>query len=56
MIQIYGDSAVVTYCYHMSFEIRGQKADMDGRDMFVLIKENDKWMAVADQFSSFPRS
>lgn len=56
IIQIYGDSAVVTYYYHLSLEIGGQKADMAGRDMFVLIKEDDRWMAVADQFSSFPRS
>lgn len=54
-IQIYGDTAVVTYYYQVCFEIRGQKTDMGGRDMLVLIKENKKWTVVADQFSTFPQ-
>lgn len=53
-VQVYGDSAVVTYYYHLSLEIEGREMAMAGRDMFVLIKENDKWMVVADQFSPFP--
>jgi len=32
----------------------GQTIKMMGRDMFVFIKENDKWWAVADQFSPCP--
>jgi ketosteroid isomerase-like protein len=55
-IQVYGCASVVTYYYHLSLEIGGQKMDMAGRDMFVLIKENEKWLAVANQFSSFPQS
>ena len=55
-IQVYGDSAVVTYYYHLSLEFEGQEMDMAGRDMFVLIKEEKKWIAVADQFSPFPQS
>lgn len=54
-VQVYGDSAVVTYYYHLSLEIEGQKMDMAGRDMLVLIKEDEKWIAVADQFSPFPQ-
>ena len=54
-IQLYGDTAVVTYYFQMSFEMGGQKVDMGGRDMFILIKENEKWIAVADQFSPFPQ-
>jgi ketosteroid isomerase-like protein len=54
-IQVYGDTAVVTYYYHLSLEIEGRNMDMSGRDMLVLIKENDKWRVVADQFSPFPQ-
>jgi hypothetical protein len=54
-IQVYGDSAVVTYYYHLSLEIEGREMEMAGRDMFVLIRENENWIAVADQFSPFPQ-
>jgi hypothetical protein len=54
-IQVYGDSAVVTYYYQLSLEMEGQNMDMAGRDMFVLIKEDEQWMVVADQFSPFPQ-
>lgn len=53
-IQVYGDSAVVTYYFEMSFSIDGQKINMGGRDMFVFIKEQGRWWAVADQFSPYP--
>jgi hypothetical protein len=53
-IEIYGDTAVVTYYFQISFEMGGQKLDQAGRDMLVLIKENEKWIVVADQFSPFP--
>ena len=54
-IQIYGDSAVVTYYYVMAFEMGGQLIEMSGRDMFVFVEENGKWWAVADQFSPSPQ-
>ncbi len=54
-IQIYGDSAVVTYYFDMAFEMSGQLIEMGGRDMFVFVKENGKWWAVADQFSPYPQ-
>jgi len=55
-IQIYGNGmfAIVTYYFDMSFEMNGQKINMKGRDMFSLVKENDKWWIVADQFSQYP--
>ncbi|MBI1910401.1 MAG: nuclear transport factor 2 family protein [Deltaproteobacteria bacterium] len=53
-IQIYGNTAVVTYYFDMSFDMGGQTINMGGRDMFVFIKENGKWWAVADQFSPYP--
>lgn len=53
-IQIYGNTAVVTYYFDMSFEMGGQTTKLGGRDMFVLVKEGGKWLAVADQFSAYP--
>ena len=51
-IQLYGNTAIVTYYFNMEFEMGGQKIQMGGRDMFVFVKENGKWWAVAEQFSS----
>ncbi|HJW81911.1 MAG TPA: nuclear transport factor 2 family protein [Acidiferrobacterales bacterium] len=53
-IQIYGNTAVVTYYFDMSFEMGGQMVKLGGRDMFVFVKEGGKWWAVADQFSPYP--
>lgn len=53
-ITLFGDTAVVTYYFDMSFDMGGQTIKMGGRDMFVFVKENGKWLAVADQFSPYP--
>jgi ketosteroid isomerase-like protein len=54
-INIFGNTAVVTYYFEMSFEIDGQPAKTSGRDLFVFLKEGDKWWAVANQFSPYPK-
>lgn len=46
--------AIVTYYFDMSFQMNGQTINMKGRDMFSLVKENNKWWIVADQFSQYP--
>jgi len=51
-VQIYGNAAVVTYYYDIAFEMGGREINLSGRDMFTLVKENNKWLAVADHFSS----
>ena len=53
-IQIYGNTAVVTYYFEISFERERQKIDFGGRDMYVFIMENNRWLAVADHFSPNP--
>lgn len=53
-IQLYGNTAVVTYYFDMSFTMGGQTINLGGRDMFVFVKEDGKWLAVADQFSPYP--
>jgi hypothetical protein len=54
LIQVYGDAAVVSYYFDMSFDMDGRHIDLGGRDMFFLIRENGRWWAVADQFSVYP--
>ena len=57
MVQVYngGKSAVVTYLFSISFTVGTEKAVMQGRDMFFLVKEGRKWQIVADQFSPEPQ-
>ena len=54
LITLLGNMAIVTYYFDMSFEMGGQTIKMGGRDMYVFLKENGKWWAVADQFSPYP--
>jgi ketosteroid isomerase-like protein len=54
-IQIYGDTAVVTYYFDMSFDMGDKTIASAGRDMFVFVKEDGRWWAVADQFSPYPQ-
>ncbi|MDP3427221.1 MAG: nuclear transport factor 2 family protein [Humidesulfovibrio sp.] len=49
-----GDSAVVTYFYELRCRMGSAAMTMEGRDMFFLVREQDRWWAVADQFSAFP--
>jgi hypothetical protein len=53
-IELFGNTAVVTYDFDMSFDMHGQTITMSGRDMLTLVKENDKWWVVADQYSANP--
>ena len=53
-IQIYGNTAVVTYYFEISFERGGQNIDFGGRDLFVFVMEGKRWWAVADHFSPNP--
>ena len=54
LVQVYGNAAVVAYYYDINCEMGGQPVRLQGRDMFFLVKENGRWLAVADQFSSYP--
>jgi len=53
-VRIFGNTAIVTYYFDMSFDMRGRTIQLGGRDMYVLVKEDGRWWAVADQFSGFP--
>ena len=55
-VQLYADGkcAVVTYFFTIRFEMCGQVQIMNGRDMFFLVRESNRWLVVADQFSPEP--
>lgn len=54
VINVYGNSAVVTYYFDMSFDMGGRTIELGGRDMFFFVKEDGRWWAVADQYSPYP--
>ena len=54
LIRIYGNTAVITYYYELECSFSSGRTMLKGRDMFIMINEDGKWQAVADQFSPFP--
>lgn len=54
LIRVYGNAAVVTYYYEIDFEMGGQHVEQGGRDLFFLVREDGRWLVVADQFSPYP--
>ena len=45
-IQVYGNTAIAGYTFEMTYEMNGKSFDDVGRDIFVLIREEGKWLAV----------
>jgi len=52
-IELFGDTAVVTYYYVMDVTMGAKRMSLSGRDMLVAQKEAGRWWLIADQFSSF---
>src|SRR5713226_8717749 len=45
-IDVFGNTAVATYAYEISYEMGGERFKDTGRDLFVFIRQNDRWQAV----------
>jgi uncharacterized protein (TIGR02246 family) len=45
-IDVFDDTAVATYSYEISYEMGGEQFTDTGRDLFVFIRDNDRWQAV----------
>ena len=45
-VDIYGNTAVVTYRFEIDYEANGETIQDASREMFVLTREADKWKAV----------
>lgn len=56
VVDIYneGRTAVLSTCYKIVVKGDSENIVLEGRDLMTLIKEDDKWVIVADQFSPFP--
>lgn len=55
-IQIYGNTAIATYYYEITFDLDGKRYEEGGRDLLVLVRENGKWLVVADHYSPYPKN
>ena len=53
-IELFGDTAVVSYYYVMDVSMGPNRINLSGRDMLVLKKENDRWWLISAQFSGYP--
>jgi len=49
-----GQVAVVTYFYDMVYEQGGRQIPTAGQDMYTLVREDGRWLAVAQQFQPLP--
>ncbi len=45
-IDVFGHTAIATYTYEIGYEMGGEQFSDSGRDLFVFIRENDRWQAV----------
>jgi ketosteroid isomerase-like protein len=52
-IEVFDDTAVVTYYYDMDVTMGPNRLKLSGRDMMIVKKEAGRWWLVADQFSPY---
>ena len=45
-ILVYGDTAIASYTYEMTYEMNNESFNDIGRDMYVLNREGGKWLVV----------
>ena len=45
-IDVFGNTAIATYSYEIAYEMGGEHFNDTGRDIFVFVRENDRWQAV----------
>ncbi len=45
-IEVFGNTAIATYSYEIAYEMGGERFNDTGRDIFVFVRENDRWLAV----------
>lgn len=45
-IDLFGDTAVATYAYEITYQMAGESFVDTGRDLFIFVRENGEWRAV----------
>jgi ketosteroid isomerase-like protein len=46
VIDVFGQTAVVTYAFEIEYEMGDKTYNESGRDMFVFLHEDDQWLVV----------
>lgn len=46
LIEVWRDTAVVTSGFTIVYEINGERSSESGRDVFVFIRQGERWLAV----------
>lgn len=45
-IDVFGNTAIATYSYEIAYEMGGERFNDTGRDVFIFVRENGRWLAV----------
>jgi uncharacterized protein (TIGR02246 family) len=45
-IDVFGETAIATYSYEIAYEMGGERFNDTGRDVFIFVRENGRWLAV----------
>ena len=45
-IDVFADTAIATYSYEITYEMGGEVFNDTGRDIFIFVREDDRWQAV----------
>lgn len=45
-IDVFGDTAIATYSYEITYEMGGEQFNDTGRDIFVFVRQSGQWRAV----------
>ena len=45
-IDVFGDTAIATYRFEITYEMNGKTFNESGRDIFIFVREEEGWQAV----------
>ncbi|NIV71622.1 DUF4440 domain-containing protein [Candidatus Saccharibacteria bacterium] len=45
-VEVFGDTAIVSYAFQISYEMNGKRFVDTGRDIFVFVRRGNQWLAV----------
>jgi ketosteroid isomerase-like protein len=45
-IDVFGDTAIATYRFEITYEMNGKTFSESGRDVFIFVREEEGWQAV----------
>jgi len=46
VIDVFNDTAIASYSWEIAYEMGGERFNDTGRDIFLFVREDGKWMAV----------